>query len=144
MKSLVVYYSKTWNTKKVADAIAKVLDVDARGVRGLKGFSPDGLLVVGSGTYSNKSGKGMTEFLQKLPSMKGKKAAVFETASRGGGAGREMEGILKEKGATVVGSFSCRGSLLKFINRGRPNEEDMENARKFAAGLRKLSKSNSD
>jgi flavodoxin len=143
----VVYYSKTGNTKKVAEEIAKVLSVEAMGVRALqqlKGFSPSGLLVVGSGTYANKMGKGMLNFLKDLPSMKSKHAAIFGTSGDGrfeqSGGLKEMRRMLKEKGAKVVGTFCCQGKSFFFLKRGHPSEEELENARKFASSLRKFSK----
>ncbi len=141
MQDSVVYYSKTGNTKKVADEIAGVLKVGAQDVKALEGFSPGGLIVVGSGTYVNKAGKDMIRFLQGLPSLKGKRAAVFGSSGTGrfaeSGGLNEMKRILEEKGANVVGTFCCQGRLFFLFKRGHPSEEELERARKFAEGLKK-------
>jgi flavodoxin len=56
---------------------------------------------------------------------------------------RSLKKKLKEKKFDILGEFSCKGldtyGLLKLvggINRGHPNQEDLENARFFAEGLR--------
>lgn len=50
-----------------------------------------------------------------------------------------------QKGYTLVGEFSCKGldtyGLLKTfggINKGRPNEQDMEKAREFARKIKDM------
>jgi flavodoxin len=139
LKPFVVYYSKTGNTKKIAQAIAKVLGTETRSVKEVKEVPEDAFIIAGSGTYANKAGKQMIEFLERLPPMKGKKAAVFGTSGAGrfeesGGLNR-MKQILEEKGAKPVGTFCCQGSSFYMFNRGHPNEEEMENARKFAKSL---------
>jgi len=52
---------------------------------------------------------------------------------------------LEEKGYRIVGEFSCKGyntnSFLKFVgamNKGRPNQDDLENAQRFARSLENL------
>ena len=42
-----------------------------------------------------------------------------------------MTDILKQKGATVLGSYHCKGKTI-LVNRGHPNKEDLDNAKKFA------------
>jgi flavodoxin len=141
MKASVICYSKTGNTRKVAGLIAEVLGTEAKDVKKVKEFSPDGLLVVGSGTYLNKAGKGMLEFLQRLPSLKGKRAAIFGTSGEGefekSDGLNKMRSILEGKGAKIVGTFCCQGSLFFFFNRGHPSEDELEEAKKFAESLKK-------
>jgi len=42
-----------------------------------------------------------------------------------------MTDLLTRKGATILGSYHCRGKFL-LMNRGHPNKEDLDNAKKFA------------
>jgi flavodoxin len=51
---------------------------------------------------------------------------------------------LESRGFEVIGSFSCRGfdtvgpfGFIGGINRGRPNDHDLDRAAAFAARLRK-------
>lgn len=53
-----------------------------------------------------------------------------------------LEKTLSEKGASVIGSFNCKGfdtfGPLKIIGgkgKGRPNEEDMKNFRKYILSI---------
>ena len=54
-----------------------------------------------------------------------------------------MKKKLKEKGFDIVGEVSCRGfdtagpfKFMREISKGRPNERDLENARRFVRNLR--------
>ena len=138
MKPFVVYYSKTGNTRKVASEIAKTLDVKAHDVKGVKNTPDTSFLIAGSGVYAGKPGKEMVEFLNNLPAMKGKKAAIFETSRNGEelNAGKVMKAVLEKKGAKIVDRFVCPGQLFYVLRRGHPTEEDLENARKFAESLK--------
>jgi hypothetical protein len=42
-----------------------------------------------------------------------------------------MTEILKQKGATILGNYHCKGKFL-LVNRGHPDKEDLDNAKKFA------------
>jgi hypothetical protein len=43
-----------------------------------------------------------------------------------------MAAALKHKGATVLGSYHCKGKAFLLFNIGRPNQEDLDGAGKFA------------
>jgi hypothetical protein len=64
----------------------------------------------------------------------GRKVALFGTAGGDGGAGKMiavMTDALTQKGASILGSWHCRGRML-VVNWGHPDKEDLENAKKFA------------
>jgi len=42
-----------------------------------------------------------------------------------------MTDILKQKGATILGSYHCKGKMV-LVNWGHPDKEDLDNAKKFA------------
>ena len=42
-----------------------------------------------------------------------------------------MTDLLTRKGATILGSYHCRGKMF-LINWGHPGKEDPDNAKKFA------------
>jgi flavodoxin I len=124
--------SRGGNTRKVADAIAGELGVP---VGDIKGPLPDDakILFLGSGTYGGKPGQDMTKFIES-GNFTGRKVALFATSGGAEGAKNMMtlmaDALLK-KGATILGDYHCRGKFL-FTNRGHPNQEDLENAKKFA------------
>jgi len=149
MKALIVCVSvSNGNTKRVARAMAEVLgadvvepeDVDVHRIADydLVGF--------GSGIYAMAFHRRLRGLVRRLPTVEGRRAFVFSTSgSREPPMWRytaHLEGDLARKGYDVVGSFSCRGydtwlplRLIGGLNRGRPNDVDLERARAFAAGL---------
>ena len=42
-----------------------------------------------------------------------------------------MADLLTRKGATILGSYRCRGKMF-LMNWGHPSKEDLDNAKKFA------------
>jgi flavodoxin len=135
MKFQVIYYTQTGNTKKVAEAIASELGVKAEDVNSAK-LNPDGLILLGSGKYGNQPGKIMMEFI-KNNNFKSRNVALFGTSGSGKGLEvQEMEKALNAKEASVIGKFFCRGKFM-FFNRGRPNEQDFAEAKKFAKQMMK-------
>ena len=133
----VIYYSKTGNTKKVAEAIAAELDVSAEDVKTKGGSAKDSFLLLGSGNYFPLPGRGFKKFVDSND-FDGRKVALFGTS--GGGKGREVKALEKMvtvKGAKVMGKFYCKGKLFFFISRKHPTSDDLKNARKFARELKK-------
>ncbi len=129
----VIVYSRGGNTRRLADAIAAELGVKAVDV---KAASPGDakVIVLGTGTYGGKPGKDMLDFIE-ANDFKGRKVAIFYTSANPHGHQGlvdTMTGALKSKGATLQGIYHCPGKFIIFMNRGRPNKEDLDNARKFA------------
>jgi flavodoxin len=135
------------NTKKIADAMAAVLDAEVRRPAdvNVEALAEYHLVGFGSGIAFGKHYQPLLKWVDALPALD-KKAFVFSTrgAPRQGSHHRALKGKLKEKGLTVVGEFSCRGfdtyGLMKLfggIARGRPNKQDLRNAEEFAKNLEK-------
>jgi len=124
--------SRGGNTRKVAEAIAE--EVGAT-VLDTPGPVPAGteILFLGSGVYGGKPGDALREFVER-GSFSGMKVALFATSGGARGAEMMMEKIaddLRKKGATVLGTYHCRGKFL-FTNRGHPDGEDLGRAKAFA------------
>jgi flavodoxin I len=128
----VLVDSRGGNTRKVADAIAEELGTKANDVTT---SIPDDaeIIFLGSGTYGGKPGEAMMKFIGS-GNFSGRKVAIFCTSGSLAGA-QKMIGVmtdsLKQKGATVMGSYHCRGKTF-LVNWGHPNKEDLDNAKKFA------------
>ncbi|MEM3555158.1 MAG: flavodoxin family protein [Candidatus Micrarchaeia archaeon] len=144
MKSLVVYISvHHGNTKRVAEAIASELGaklVKADEVEPNSVLKYD-LVGFGSGIYIFNYHRSILSLVEKLPKVK-KRAFVFSTSGSGKPQG-DLRRRLEEKGFEVVGEFHCKGwdtvGPLKFfggINKGKPDENDLERAREFARSLK--------
>jgi flavodoxin I len=131
--------SKGGNTRKVADAIAGELGVGVGDL--LKPLPADAkVLFLGSGTYGALPGKEMIKFLADND-FTGRRVALFGTSMKPEGAEKMiavMEDAVIKKGATVLGRYHCPGKFL-FFNRDRPGVEDLENAKKFAREMLKIS-----
>lgn len=142
MKSLVVYYSKTGNTEKIAKAIALGLGADLKRVNEIKMediFNYD-LICLGTPVQGLAPARPVKEFLDKLPLLSGKKGAAFCTMHRFGHqrALRIIKEKLEMKEISFIGSFSCKGlSRLvgyfgpKIFNKGKPNKKDLKEAENF-------------
>ncbi len=147
MKTLIVCSSvHRGNTRKIAKAMADVLgaevlkpdevDMASLGAYELVGF--------GSGVYGGRFHKSMLELVRKIPLSKDRKAFVFSTSWRVKEEYNErMKNMLIDKGFDIAGDFCCKGfncfgpfKLVGGLNKGRPNEEDIERARDFARKLK--------
>lgn len=133
MSDIAVFVdSRGGNTKKVADAIAGELGIS---VGSMSGTVPDGakILFLGSGVYGGKPGDGISKFIAS-GNFTGRKVALFATSGGAEGAKNMMAMMADsviQKGGTILGDYHCRGKFL-LTNRGHPNQEDLENAKKFA------------
>ena len=128
----VVVDSRGGNTRKVADAIAEEMSVKAQDV--ITSLPDEAkILFLGSGTYGGKPGEAMIKFVGS-GDFTGRKVAIFGTsASLAGGQKMVdvMTDMLKQKGATILGNYHCRGKTF-VVNWGHPGREDLDNAKKFA------------
>ena len=147
MKTLIVYASvHHQNTEKVAKVMAEELGADLVpiGEAQPETLTAYDLIGFGSGIYGGKFHKTLLQFVEGLPAVTGKHAFIFSTC---GIRGTEWHAALKEmlvnRGFSITGEFSCKGwdtvgplKLFGGINKGRPNEDDLEGARVFALGLK--------
>jgi len=145
MKTLIVYYSETGNTEKIAIAIAEVFGTIPVKIDNISVDQEYDLVIVGTPVHGLRPNKKISEFLDNLPQGKIKFGAAFCTMHLLGGnktckaIGKKM----KEKQINYLDGLSCKcQSRLfgnfgpKIFNRGRPNEKDLEKARVFAEILK--------
>jgi flavodoxin len=134
----VLFYSKGGNTQKLADAITRELGVKAADIKDATIDPAADIIFLGSGCYGSRPGDEMMKFIEKND-FTDRKVATFGTS--GGNAGMEvdlMAAALKNGGAIVLGSYHCKGRAFLLFNIGRPNQEDLEGARKFAREMATL------
>ena len=151
MKVAIVFHSyHHGNTKKVVERMA-----DAMGARLMAPGEADAgalaeydLIGFASGIYFSRHHKSLLRLVDSLPPMKGKRAFIVSTAGRGDAwterNHRALKGKLAGKGFDTVGEFACLAWdtffllwLIGGINRGRPDEGDLERAEGFAMSLSK-------
>jgi flavodoxin len=146
LKTLIIYVSiYQENTQKIAEAMAEVLDsslLEPEEVR-LDTLSEYDLIGFGSGIYWGRFYKRLRNFIKELPNFQNKKAFIFGTCGHNEIPYKPIQKLLLKKGFNVVGKFSCLGfntfflsRILGRVNKGRPNREDFEQAKKFAEGLK--------
>ena len=147
MKSIVVYYSKSGNTEKIAQAIAAGLGTTAKKLdevnpRELTGYDVIG---IGSAVHRGAPDKSVLDFIQKMPELKGKKAALFCTKSIAGDKTTiaAMRKGVEAKGMIFAGSY-CAVGLSRFfadfgpriVHRGHPTKEELAKAEEFGRSLK--------
>ena len=146
MKSIIIYESVHHsNTEKIAKAMADEIGARIINVRDISVDDLDNydLVGFGSGIYYGKVHKNIKNFVESIKSVNKQKSFVFITSGRGkDDFAEKFKELLEFYGFDVASTFSCKGfdtfGLLKLIggiNKGRPNEEDLANARKFAKSL---------
>jgi flavodoxin len=142
LKPLVVYVSRTGNTRKVAESIARGLNCKAKDATGHPDLTGYDLIGFGSGVYFSNPAKELQDFINAINPMK-LKAFVFVTyGSQWQSTVESLRKMLLEKGFDVIGEFKSRGldkygplKLVGGINKGRPNENDLKEAEEFAKNL---------
>ncbi|MBS7287537.1 MAG: flavodoxin domain-containing protein [Candidatus Freyarchaeota archaeon] len=141
VRALVVYYSETGNTEKVAKAIANALNAELRRVEEAVDVLGYDLLFIGTPVHYFGPAKPVIRFLDGLPDLTGKAGVAFCTFHNSGDKKTisYIRGRLEERGARFLGGFSCKGESRlvanlgpRIFNKGRPNEEDLRKAEEFA------------
>lgn len=144
MKALVLYYSKTGNTKKIAEAITAELDAELRTIDDPGDMTTFDLICIGTPVYLFSPAPKMKSFLRNLPRLDGKRVAAFCTMAAIGAKTtfHYMGKIAEKKGARFIEGFACKASSgviagfgPKVWMKGRPDEEDLQRAREFAKKL---------
>lgn len=144
MRALVIYYSKTGNTKKIAEAIAAELDATLRTIDEPGDITFFDLVCVGTPVRFFLPTERMRSFLRRLPKLDGQKVAGFCTMAIGGGGTTlsYMRQVIEGKGAKFIGGFACRASSgiiagfgPKVWMKTHPDEEDLWRAKEFAQKL---------
>lgn len=145
MKTLIVCVSVSHgNTKKVAGAMGSVLtaavvEPEQVDVAGLAGHDIVGF---GSGIFYQAFHPRLRRFVRSLPDGERPRAFVF-TTSGFRPLTRPFVRLLERKGFEVIDTFSCRAfdtsfpfSLAGGVNKSRPTDGDLAEARAFAERLR--------
>jgi flavodoxin len=150
-RTLIICYSyHHHNTEKVAKAFAKVLAAQIKKPYQIKPeeLQDYDLIGFGTGIYGAKHHEYILDLADRLPAVSNKKAFIFSTSAiMGKDKIAEDHKLLREKleakGYIILDEFACKGfntnSFLKHfggMNKGRPNEEDMKNAKEFAQNLK--------
>ena len=134
MRTEVRYFTRTGNTKKLAEAIAQAADCRAQAVPApIDGYTD--ILFLGASVYAGGISAEMKEYIRALDSAQIGMVAVFSTSALVQRAFPQVRKELEKQGIAVCQQdFYCRGQFTA-LHKGRPNARDLENAKRFAADI---------
>lgn len=147
-KALIICQSvHQGNTLKVAEAMAEVLGAEIKKPSEVntEQFSEYDLIGFGSGIYNRTHHKSLLELVDRVETQSKVKSFIFSTATLPvKSTHKELREKLTAKGFDIVGELQCKGlmthSFAKYclggLNKGRPNEEDLEKAKDFAIKMK--------
>ena len=130
MKIAVRYYTRSGNTQKLAQAIAKAVSVEAKDVSATLEEKVE-VLFLGCSYYAFDVDPAVKDFIVNNKDNIGK-IVCFGTSAMMKSMIKPVAKVAKTVNVTVENTdFHCRGQFGK-IHKGRPNEEDLANAAEFA------------
>lgn len=133
MKIAIRYYTKTGNTKKLAEAISQVVNVEAKTVDEPLSEDVD-ILFLGSAVYAAGIDGEVKEFIKNIDVNVGE-VVNFSSAALIESTYSQVKKEVEAKGINMSeNEFHCRGAF-KFVHRGRPNEKDLKDVQEFAKGI---------
>ena len=134
MTYAVRYYTKTGNTKKLAQAIAETLGVEALPISVPVTEAVD-LLFLGNSYYAFTIDPEVRDFVRSLDKSKVGRLVNFGSAAMLNSTYKKVKAEADKVGIPMdEREFHCRGEF-KGIHRGRPNADDLRAASAFAKSL---------
>ena len=130
MKIAVRYYTQTGNTKKLADAIAAELGVEAKSIESPLEEDVDILFLCNSVYWAGVDGK-VKKFL-KNPGAKVGQLVNVSTAALIESTYGQMKKLAADAGIPLSErEFHCKGSF-KALHKGKPDDTDIAAVKRFA------------
>lgn len=131
MRFAVRYYTKTGNTKRLAEAIAKELGVEALPIDEPVNEQVD-FLFMGNSYYAFDIDPEVKKFVSSLDKDKVGKIVNFGSAAMLNSTYKKVKAVAEKAGIAMdEKEFHCKGEF-KGIHKGRPNENDLKDAAEFA------------
>lgn len=131
MKYAVRYYTKTGNTKRLAESIANVLGVEALPISEPISEEVD-ILFLGNSYYAFSIDPEVKKFIASLDKNKVGKIVNFGSAAMLNSTYKKVKAEADKVGIPMdEREFHCKGEF-KGIHKGRPNVDDMKEAAEFA------------
>ena len=131
MKTAVRYYTKTGNTKRLAEAVAKAIGAEALPLSSPI-EEPVDILFLGNSYYAFSIDPNVREFIRKLDRNKVGRIVNFGSAAMLNSTYKKVKAEADKAGIPMdEREFHCRGEF-KGIHKGRPNAADLVAAAEFA------------
>ncbi len=130
MKYAVRYYTKTGNTKRLAEAIAKEMNVEALPISEPVTEEVD-ILFLGNSYYAFNIDPEVKNFILNLDSKKIGRIVNFGTAALLNSTYKKIKAQADKVGIKMdEKEFHCKGEF-KGMHKGRPNEDDIKASIEF-------------
>jgi flavodoxin len=134
MKIAVRYYTKTGNTKRLAEAVATAAGVEALPIS-TPVTEPVDILFLGNSYYAFSIDPEVRSFIRSLDKTKVGKIINFGSAAMLNSTWKKVKQEADKAGIPMDDrEFHCKGEF-KGIHKGRPNAEDLKAAADFAKGI---------
>ena len=134
MKIAVRYYTKTGNTKRLAEAVAEAVGVEALPISSPVA-EPVDILFLGNSYYAFSIDPEIRAFLKTLSKDKVGRIVNFSSAAMLNSTWKKVKAEADSVGIPMEErEFHCKGEF-KGIHKGRPTEADLKAAADFAKTL---------
>jgi flavodoxin len=131
MKIAVRYYTKTGNTKKLAEAVAEAVGTEALPISSPV-TEPTDILFLGNSYYAFSIDPEVREFVASLDKNMVGKIVNFGSAAMLNSTYKKVKAEADKVGIPMdEREFHCKGEF-KGIHKGKPDENDMQAAAEFA------------
>ena len=131
MKIAVRYYTKTGNTKRLAEAIAEAVGTEALPISTPVTEKTD-ILFLGNSYYAFSIDPEVRDFVRSLDKEKIGKIVNFGSAAMLNSTWKKVKAEADKAGIPMdEREFHCKGEF-KGIHKGRPNQDDLKAAAEFA------------
>ena len=131
MNIAVRYYTKTGNTKRLAEAVANAVGVEALPISEPVA-EPVDILFLGNSYYAFSIDPEVREFVASLDKKKVGKIVNFGSAAMLNSTFKKVKAEADKVGITMdEREFHCQGEF-KGLHKGRPTEADLSAAAEFA------------
>lgn len=131
MKIAVRYYTKTGNTKRLAEAVAKAVGTEAQPVS-VPVTEPVDILFLGNSYYAFSIDPEVRSFIRGLDKSKIGRIVNFGSAAMLNSTYKKVKAEADKAGIPMdEREFHCKGEF-KGIHKGKPDESDLQAAAEFA------------
>ena len=131
MKIAVRYYTKTGNTKRLAEAVAEAVGTEALPLSSSI-EDPVDILFLGNSYYAFSIDPEVRAFIRQLDKNKVGRIVNFGSAAMLNSTYKKVKAEAAKVGIPMdEREFHCKGEF-KGLHKGRPNEEDLKAAAEFA------------
>ena len=134
MKVAVRYYTKTGNTRRLAEAVAEAVGAKALPIS-TPVTEPVDVLFLGNSYYAFSIDPEVRDFVRSLDKGKVGRIVNFGSAAMLNSTYKKVKAEADCVGIPMdEREFHCKGEF-KGIHKGRPNEEDLQAAAEFARNI---------